>query len=222
MALEFACQAYEIEPNSEEVLCVLGTALSHAGQDEEAEETFFRTASLFPKSAKARYNLAVHYYRWGRKEEAWEYVRSAWQLAPLHPGVRDLLPLLEEERKLPPVKEAPVDVSVSSSTQPGIVSETGEKADLLLPRAEHLNPVMQAWGPKWDAGLWVSFVLWMGLSFWLMVELVSQGGSLNAMAWGKILLRWWGDAYGGDVANVGSDDGFGFDRPPAAFHCDLF
>jgi tetratricopeptide (TPR) repeat protein len=180
VALEFARQAYEMDSEDEEVLCVLGAALSYADRNEEAEETLLRAVALHPKSVKSRYNLAVHYYRWGRKEEAWQYARTALELDPGHERLRNLVRLLEEERKLPPVQEAPSSLLESSAPSPSPSSPPrgeGERRSEVsaLPRSPHLFGFIEDWGSKWDGSLWGFFVLWAMLYFWVFIDRLVRG-----------------------------------------------
>ncbi len=199
VALEFARQAYQMDPTDEEVLCVLGAALSYAERDEEAEEVFSRAVSLYPRSAKAHYNLAVHYYRWGRKERAWELARKALSLAPLHSGVRNLLRLLEEEQKLPPVREEPHPPLGSSPppVPPGGRS-TERSPELQLPHSPHLFGFIEALGSKWDGILLTLFALSVVAWIWVVAERITGGLPLGTLPeefsaiWMMAWLLWLG------------------------------
>ncbi len=100
-ASEFAQQAVEIDPNSGDAYMLLGASLSNADVPDEAADALMAAIRINPTSAKARYNLAVHFYRNGWKNEAYETAKLALSLDDRHAPSRELLRQIEAERSSP-------------------------------------------------------------------------------------------------------------------------
>lgn len=84
LALDLAEQALMLQPTLGDAENLKGVALSQTGQPRAAEEAFARAARLMPRSAKPLYNLAVHFYGLGRKQDALDLAAQALDREPGH------------------------------------------------------------------------------------------------------------------------------------------
>lgn len=74
-------KALAINPNWPEALSLLGSALSKAGNDREAEEVLRKAVTLKPDYAEGWYHLGEFLEERGKKQEAQEAFRKAKQFA---------------------------------------------------------------------------------------------------------------------------------------------
>lgn len=121
-ALDLADQAVALQ-ESDEAQLLRGVALSQLNQPDSATEAFRRAISLNAHNPKAYYNLAVHYYALGQKNEALEMAREAVRIDSKHAGARDLVTRIEAE-SAPKSEVQPARVMDDGSTQ-----EAGANAD---------------------------------------------------------------------------------------------
>ena len=114
-ALELVGNAIALGPDNAEAFVLKGIAESQLSRPHEAVESFKRAMELDPASPKAAFNLAVHYYGAGQKQEALTAARQALAADPAHAGARDLVQRLEGELNIP---GAPSPDAVSGATPP--------------------------------------------------------------------------------------------------------
>ncbi|MBM4275442.1 MAG: tetratricopeptide repeat protein [Deltaproteobacteria bacterium] len=74
-------KALAINPNWPEALSLLGSALSKAGNDREAEEALRKAVTLKPDYSEGWYHLGEFLEERGKKQEAQEAFRKAKQYA---------------------------------------------------------------------------------------------------------------------------------------------
>lgn len=143
-ALELIDQAIALDENNSDPYVYRGIALSQLGRPEEATEAFRNAIMHGPYNPKAYFNLAVHYYQLGQAMQAEEMAKETMKIEPNHPGARDLLIRIENERKpaapqssigafpgdplaAPPSSEPPkpvtIDPGASSPSSEGPVSQ---------------------------------------------------------------------------------------------------
>ena len=103
LALDLADQALMLSPGMGDAENLRGVALSQSGQPRAAEEAFLRAAKSMPTSAKPLYNLGVHFYGLGRKQEALEREPGHSQAFALQTLIQDGSPKLNPEPRSSPV-----------------------------------------------------------------------------------------------------------------------
>jgi tetratricopeptide (TPR) repeat protein len=110
--IDLARQAIEMDPRNTDSYAVLGVSLAKAGRHEEATEAFQRAVQTGPYSARNYYNLAMHYYGLGQKNDAIAMCQEAIRCNGKHRGSSDLLKKLESETH---VEVAPYQTSLGDS-----------------------------------------------------------------------------------------------------------
>lgn len=85
-----------LQPGMGDAENLRGIALSQAGQPRAAEEAFLRAANALPQSAKPLYNLAVHFYGLGRKQDALDWTGKALEREPAHAPAFSLQALIRD------------------------------------------------------------------------------------------------------------------------------
>lgn len=96
-AIDYARQAIDADSRYSDGFSVLGVALAQAGREEEATEAFQRAIQTSPYSATHYYNLALHYYHGGHKNDAMTMAQEAIRTDGKHRRAIALLKKLEEE-----------------------------------------------------------------------------------------------------------------------------
>lgn len=96
MALDLAEQALLLSPGMGDAENLRGVALSLIGQPRAAEEAFSKAARAMPGLAKPLYNLAVHFYGLGRKQEALAWAEKALEREPGHALAFSLQALIQD------------------------------------------------------------------------------------------------------------------------------
>lgn len=97
-ALDLVDQAIAIEENTTEAHVLRGIALSQLSRPDEATSAFRNAIMYGPYNPKAYFNLAVHYFQLGEKLKAEEMAKETMRIEPGHPGARQLLTSIENER----------------------------------------------------------------------------------------------------------------------------
>lgn len=121
-AASFAEQAVEMAPNEFDAHLILGAAWSNMDRPDEAADAFLAAVRLNPNSAKCHYNLAVHFYRYGWKEEALAAAKKALGLEESYRPARQLILQIEKERRTPEIRTfAPGSQSVAPPIMAGSV-----------------------------------------------------------------------------------------------------
>ncbi len=95
-ALDLAEQAIALKENDESQI-LKGIALSQLNQPDGATTAFRRAITLNAYNPKAYYNLAVHYYAQGQRNEALEMARETVRIDSKHAGARDLVARIDAE-----------------------------------------------------------------------------------------------------------------------------
>jgi tetratricopeptide (TPR) repeat protein len=144
-ALELADQAIAAK-ESDEGQILRGIALSQLNQPDGATDAFRRAISLNAHNPKAYFNLAVHYYALGQRNEALEMAREAVRIDSKHAGARDLVARVEAE--LTPKSDVPVarvmDDGTTATTTP--TSEGQPPVDSAAPQSPYQQPYQQPVG----------------------------------------------------------------------------
>ncbi|MCH8275707.1 MAG: tetratricopeptide repeat protein, partial [Armatimonadetes bacterium] len=104
-----------------------------------------------PRSAKVHYNLAAHYYRFGRKQEAMDAAMRALDVDSQHPAGRRLVRLMEQERR-PPARGGPASAPAArpfpgSAMAPEVAQPVTAAAEPARPAAESLQSPAAQWAP---------------------------------------------------------------------------
>ena len=107
--VDAARQALELDHRSSEAYTVLGVALSRLGRIEEATDAFRRAIQTNSYSARNYFNLAMHYYGMGQKNDAISMCQEAIRCDGKHKNAHDLLKKLESETH---VEVAPYTTSI--------------------------------------------------------------------------------------------------------------
>lgn len=105
-ALDLAEQSLAMK-ETDEAFILKGISLSQLGRPDEATQALRRAITLGPYNPKAYYNLAVHYYAQGQKNEALEMAREAVRIDSKHAGARDLVTRIEAESMPAQTVQAP-------------------------------------------------------------------------------------------------------------------
>lgn len=121
-ALDLAEQSITMK-ETDEAFILKGISLSQLGRPDEATQALRRAITLGAYNPKAYYNLAVHYYAQGQKNEALEMAREAVRIDSKHAGARDLVTRIEAESMPAQTVQAPrIDEPVppaGQATPPG-------------------------------------------------------------------------------------------------------
>jgi tetratricopeptide (TPR) repeat protein len=110
--IDIARQALEVDSRSTDAYSVLGVAFAKAGRVDEATDAFQRAVQTGPYTARNYYNLAMHYYGMGKKNDAIAMCQEAIRCNGKHRGSSDLLRKLEDETH---VEVAPYQTSLGDS-----------------------------------------------------------------------------------------------------------
>lgn len=178
-AVQFARQAVELAPHDPDALTALGAALSKAEMPQEATEALTEAVRLDPNSAKRRYNLATHYYRFGWKDEAKAELARALKLDPNYGKAKELLRRIELDRWRPPTKwyRTP-DPSALQNRPPPHTSADGFQVWGQIPRKRHSFDFIERLGVFWDVILVSVFTAYTALMVVMIAEMISR--SLDA------------------------------------------
>lgn len=96
-ALALAREILQGDPENADGYLILGIAHAMQGNDADAISALRNAVYCAPDSARARYNLATHLYRVGKKDEAAEQISAALTADPTHAASLQLRRLLETE-----------------------------------------------------------------------------------------------------------------------------
>ena len=110
--IDIARQALEKDMRSSDAYSVLGVAYAKAGRHDEATEAFQRAVQNGPYTARNYYNLAMHYYGLGKKNDSIAMCQEAIRCDGKHRGSLELLKKLESETH---VEVAPYQTSLGDS-----------------------------------------------------------------------------------------------------------
>lgn len=110
--IDIAKQALEVDSRSTDAYSVLGVAFAKAGRVDEATDALQRAVQTGPYSARNYYNLAMHYYGMGKKNDAIAMCQEAIRCNGKHRGSANLLRKLEDETH---VEVAPYQTSLGDS-----------------------------------------------------------------------------------------------------------
>lgn len=110
--IDIARQALESDGRSSDAYSVLGVALAKAGRHEEATEAFQRAVQNGAYNARNYFNLAMHYYGLGKKNDAIAMCQEAIRCDGKHRGSLELLRKLDSETH---VEVAPYQTSIGDS-----------------------------------------------------------------------------------------------------------
>jgi len=171
-ALDLAQQAISLQ-ESDEAQILRGIALSQLNQPDGATEAFRRAISLNAHNPKAYYNLAVHYYALGQKNEAIEMAREAVRIDSKHAGARDLVTRIEAELNPPVDAGAPriMDDGTTVSGGPqGSAGPTAQGPYQSPPMGNYERPgystagvhslqFVERLGKTWDTIAWIIIVI---------------------------------------------------------------
>lgn len=181
-ALDLVDQAIALHETNSEAHILRGIALSQTGQPDAATDAFRRALMLSPHSAKAYYNLAVHYYSLGRKPEALEMAREAVRSDSQHAGAKDLVARIESEGQpsqdvvaprlddpLKPGEPQPISQAPTGMQGPGPVSPQQPMSPYQTPPGGYYRPGYETsgvhslqfvanMGKTWDTIAWVLVV----------------------------------------------------------------
>ncbi len=80
--LEFAQQAVDVDPSSEEAIVAKAVCLSRLNQDDLAEEAYRSAIQIAPSNEHAHYNFAIHLLKVNRLTEAYERCQEALAISP--------------------------------------------------------------------------------------------------------------------------------------------
>ena len=110
--IDIARQAIEMDTRSSDAYAVLGVALARASRHDEATEAFQKAVQTDPYNARNYFNLAMHYYGLGKKNDSIAMCQEAIRCNGKHRGSLDLLKKLESETH---VEVAPYQTSLGDS-----------------------------------------------------------------------------------------------------------
>lgn len=110
--IDIARQAIEMDSRSSDAYAVLGVALAKASRHDEATEAFQRAVQTNSYNARNYYNLAMHYYGLGKKNDAISMCQEAIRCNGKHRGSIELLKKIESETH---VEVAPYQTSLGDS-----------------------------------------------------------------------------------------------------------
>jgi tetratricopeptide (TPR) repeat protein len=97
LGLQLAEQALQLDPHLGDAANLRGVALSLSGQPRLAEEAWMVAAEMMPGSGKPFYNMAVHFYALGRKQESLDWTARALTREPNHAPAFSLQSLILEQ-----------------------------------------------------------------------------------------------------------------------------
>jgi tetratricopeptide (TPR) repeat protein len=152
-ALPLADQCLALDPSNSEAYSVRGVALSQTNQPEEAVAAFRSAIELQPTAVKPHFNLAVHLYGLGRKEEALGEAQAALGIEPGHAGARDLVVRIQQEMGTPGASVMPP--MESGGLTAGTPTDPNASADYYRPGYEnpatkvHSVALVEKMGSSW-------------------------------------------------------------------------
>ncbi|MCW5946686.1 MAG: tetratricopeptide repeat protein [Fimbriimonadales bacterium] len=111
-AIDLARQAIDSDSRNADGFSVLGIALAQAGREEEATEALQRAIQTSPYTASHYYNLALHHYHAGHKNDAMSMAQEAIRTDGKHRRAIALLKMLEEQTH---VEVAPYTTSLGDN-----------------------------------------------------------------------------------------------------------
>lgn len=181
-AASFAEQAAELDSKNPDAYMILGAALSKAERPDEAADAFRHALQINPNSAKAHYNLAVHFYRYGWRTEASREAAKARELDGGHQPTKALIQRIENEARTPELK---VYMPGSPMVAPPVTGLGPERSvpswvasDFYVPNAGALDqfiPFVARLGRWWD-GLMLALILVM-----VMISVISRDSVMTAV-----------------------------------------
>ena|SRR5687767_13823038 len=110
--IDIARTALEKDSRSSDAYAILGVAYAKAGRHDEATEAFQRAVQNGAYSARNYFNLAMHYYGLGKKNDSIAMCQEAIRCDGKHRGSMELLKKLETETH---VEVAPYQTSLGDS-----------------------------------------------------------------------------------------------------------
>ncbi|MEO7453170.1 MAG: tetratricopeptide repeat protein [Fimbriimonadales bacterium] len=110
--IDIARQAIELDSRSSDAYSVLGVALAKASRHDEATDAFQKAVQTGAYNARNYFNLAMHYYGLGKKNDAIAMCQEAIRCNGKHRGSMELLKKLETETH---VEVAPYQTSLGDS-----------------------------------------------------------------------------------------------------------
>lgn len=159
-ALPLVDQALALDPDNYEAFVVRGIALSQTNKPAEATEAFRKSIALNPNVPKPHYNLAVHLYGMGQREQALEALRAALRADPSHEGSLSLSRKIEQELGMAgPSPEAPMPVGEPTEGGAEYYRSAYREGYDSDPEAVHSIPIVEKMGSNWMIIGWVLVAL---------------------------------------------------------------